>query len=797
LAAFLGLGALAASEHAAAQTQSGSSADSGSSSLEEVTITARRKTERLQDVPISVSAFSAEQLETLGITDQVTLADFTPGFSFTDFTNGRSDRGAYRSLVFRGITSASNTAITADALAFLDGAPVTFNDILITDAIDHIEVLKGPQNVYFGRSTFTGALNYVTRNPGETFKATSTVEIGNYNEYKLDAHIEGPLVGNALTFALDSQLYNKDGDYTDYAAPNVSFGGRQNKAFALTLYATPTENLSFKLYETFFNYNDGISAAIVIPSAFTSNCNPGGTGGVGNFFPCGTIPKLQNQWVAQSIQYTNIENSQLNSPAGGYDSNYKNCDHLGLCANTEGVHLITNYTLPWYGIKFQNITAYHIKVDADLQNAVDQNVNAYPNTGYYGNPAYPLAPAYSPTFDYNIIDKIWDFDTEFRLSSADNQAFRWTFGSNIVRAKDLTQLWFYTSPTGIIPGNPNKDPTDSSATTLGIFGGLYYDPIENVTLSAEIRNQADKLQDQAAANGEYLEQVFRSWSPRVSVQYKPTPDMQVYASYAAGVRPGGFNSGLVGLPQRLLTQIAALVGTAPVAIKEEKLWTDEIGVKGAFLDHTLDVDLSVYVGKLTGQQVDQTAILQTPDPVYGGRFDIYTNSGSVDLHGVEGDWRWKASRMLTFRGSFAWNYTGEHETGCFACALVTGSPNLDGTRLSDSPEYMATLGAELTDHLTGDIDWFGHLEYAYKGSIFIEQNGLNLIQTGSANKVNSEVGIDNKTYTLSAWVTNLLNDQTYTDGELSADFLTGSNYGVRAGLPDRRAFGLRFKYKFL
>jgi iron complex outermembrane receptor protein len=800
LAATLGIVAFAMGGDARAQSVSESSPDAGASSLEEVTISARRKTERLQDVPISVSAFSADQLESLGITDQVTLADFTPGFSFTDFTNGRSDRGAYRSLIFRGITSTSNTAVTADALAFLDGAPVTFNDILINDSIERIEVLKGPQNVYFGRSTFTGALNYVTKNPGETFKASSTMEVGNYNEYKLDAHIEGPIVANALTFGFDAQVYNKDGDYTDFASPGVSFGGRQTKAFALTLYATPTDGLSFKLYETFFNYNDGISAAIVIPSAATSNCNPGapaGSGNTGNFFPCGTIPKLQNSWVAQSLNYSSIENQELNNPGLGYDPNYRNCDHLGLCANTEGVHLITNYALPWYGIKFQNITAYHIKVDADLQNAVDQA--AFPNPEF-GNAAYPYAPAYTPTFDYNIIDKIWDYDTEFRLSSAEDQPLRWTIGSNVVRTKDITQLWFVESfppLNGAVSPNPDKVPGEVGAHTLGIFGGLYYDPIKEVTLSAEIRNQADKRQDQSAVTGQYLEEEFRSWSPRVSAEYKPTSDLNIYASYSAGVRPGGFNSGLVGLPQRLLTQIAALVGTAPVAIQEEKLWTDEIGVKGTFLDHTLNANVSVYVGKLTNQQTDQTAILAVPDPNFGGRFDIYKNTGDVDIHGIEGDWRWRASRMLTLSGSFAWNYTGEHETGCYACYLVTGSYNLDGTRLSDSPEYMATLGADLTDHLTPMVDWFAHLEYAYKGSIFIEQNGLNLTQTGSANKVNGQVGIDNKTYTLSLWVTNLLNDLTYTDGELSDDFLSGNPYGVRAGLADKRAFGVRFKYNFL
>jgi iron complex outermembrane receptor protein len=787
--------ALNCGNEAHAQAMTDAEAGGGADSLEEIMVTARRQSERLQDVPISVSAFTADQLEAMGITDQVTLADFTPGFQFSDFNNGRSDRGEGRGLIFRGITSGSNYSVTADALVFLDGAPVTFGDILLNDSIERVEVLKGPQNVYFGRSTFTGALNYVTRNPADTFQASTTMEAGNYSEYKVDTRIEGPLVGNVLTFALDGQIYNKDGDYTDYVRPDESFGGRQNKAVALTLYAAPTDALSFKLYETYFNYNDGISASIVIPSPITHNCNPGGPGGVGNFFPCGTMQKLQPQWIAQSLNYTATENQQLNNPAGGYDA-YLNCNHLGLCANTEGVHLITNYSLPWDGIKFQNITAYHIKETADLISAVDQNVDNLPNTGYFGNPAYPLAPAYNPTFDYNLLNKVWDFDTEFRLTSAATQAFRWTVGTNYVEAKDTEPLWFYSSPTGVIPPNPDITPSSTGADTVGIFGGVYYDVIPSVTLSAEIRDQADKRHDQAT-NGQILEKVFRSWSPRVAVDYKVSPDLNLYASYAAGVRPGGFNSDIVGLPQRLLTQIAALIGTAPETIKEEKLWTDEIGLKGSFFDHTVSTNVSVYVGKLTDQQVDQTAILAMPDPVYGGRFDIYTNTGSVNLHGVEGDWRWKVSRMLTLSGSFAWNYTGEHETGCYACYLVTGSYNLDGTRLADSPEYTATLGADLTDHLTADLEWFGHLDYFYKGSIFIEQNGLNLLQTGAANKVNAQLGIQKRSYTLSAWVTNLFNNETYTGGELTTDFLTGSPYGVRAGLADKRAFGLRLRFNFL
>jgi len=790
--------ALASTGAARAQTATAdASPEASSGGLEEVVITARRKTERLQDVPISVSAFSSDQLETLGIVDQATLSDFTPGMEFTDFTNGRSDRGAYRNLIFRGINEAAlNTAVTADALVFLDGAPVTFNDILITDSIERVEVLKGPQNVYFGRSTFTGAINYVTKDPGNTWKANTTFEIGNYNDTKFDGHIEGPIVLDKLTFALDVQVANKDGDYTDYAAPSVSFGGRKTDAFSATLFFTPTDDLTVKLYETYFHYDDGISAAIVIPSAAIVNCNPGGTGGEGNFYPCGTLPKLKNAWVAQSINYTGLENQLLNNPGEGYDPMYTKCDHLGLCADTEGTHMITTYKLPWYGIKFNNITAYHIKTDADLANAVDQNVNAHPNTGYFGNPAYPDAPAYNPTFDYNILDKIWDFDTEFRLTSDDTQPLWGTFGANYVRTKDTTQLWFYESPVGTIPPNTEATPGSEGARTIGIFGGVYYHPISDVTLSAEVRRQADKRQDQATT-GAFLEETYRSWAPRFSAAYKITPDTNVYASFAKGVKPGGFNTTFFGLPQNLKNQITAEIGTAPVAYQEEKLTTTEVGVKGTFFDHKVAVNVAPYFGKLSNQVVDQTAILLTPDPVYGGRFDLYKNTGTVDIAGIEGDWHWRAAEILTLSGTFAYNRTSEHETGCYSCFLITGSENLNGTRLDDSPEYTATVAADLKDRLTDSIDWFGHIDYVYRGSIFVDQNGLNLTSTGATNKVDMQYGIDAKTYVVTAWVTNLTNDLTFTGGEgFAADFLTGSPYGVRVGLADKRAFGLRVRYNF-
>jgi iron complex outermembrane receptor protein len=282
--------------------------------LAEVVVTARRTEEKLQDVPLSVSVFSAAQLQSLDITDQVRLAEFTPGLQFTDYAQGRTTRGAYRSLIFRGLDLSNNTGVQAAGLVFVDGAPVVSGDFLISDAIDRIEVLKGPQNVYFGRSTFSGAINYVTRNPGNDFKGSVEAETGNYDDYKINAHGEGPVVPGKLTFALDAESDTIQGQYSDYAQPDIKFGGLGTKSIATTLYATPVEALSIKTYLNFFTYDDAHGAVGFLPSTL-ANCNPGGQPG-GDFYQCGIVGTLNPRYTSETLNYTSIERQALEATPG-------------------------------------------------------------------------------------------------------------------------------------------------------------------------------------------------------------------------------------------------------------------------------------------------------------------------------------------------------------------------------------------------------------------------------------------------------------------------------------------------
>ena len=141
--------------------------------LEEITVTARKVEENLMTVPIAITAFSAKDLNAMGVTLMNDIARFTPGFNFVNQTggSGRNDRSAV-ALTFRGLfVNNATTGAAGGGSVFIDGAPViTAQGPSATD-VERIEVLKGPQSVFFGRSTFSGAAGVL---PLPICSATST-----------------------------------------------------------------------------------------------------------------------------------------------------------------------------------------------------------------------------------------------------------------------------------------------------------------------------------------------------------------------------------------------------------------------------------------------------------------------------------------------------------------------------------------------------------------------------------------------------------------------------------------------
>ena len=188
-------------------TRAQAQAPEAAGGLEEIIVTARKTEEKLQDIPLTVVAFSAESLETNNVLRVGDLNQFTPGMNFQE----GSGRGGAGRFFVRGLTG--GVAGTARASTFVDGVYVA-NSVanILFGEMERAEVLLGPQSAQFGRSTFGGALNLVTKDPGENWSGSAAVSVASDGEKNFDGFIGGPLIEGMLKGSLfvGSQEYGGD-----------------------------------------------------------------------------------------------------------------------------------------------------------------------------------------------------------------------------------------------------------------------------------------------------------------------------------------------------------------------------------------------------------------------------------------------------------------------------------------------------------------------------------------------------------------------------------------------------------
>ena len=186
--------------------------------LEEIVVTARKVEENLMEVPLAVTAFSAEQLESIDMAQLTDIQLFTPSFSFTDQAgqSGRNDRSS-NALVFRGLYLNVNVGITAGGLLFIDGAPVVGGYSPSIVDTERVEILKGPQSAYFGRSTFVGAVNFVMKEPDNEFRGRVSADFAKFGSNEQHVMLEGPIVKDKLSVRVSGRHW-KQGGYIEIFA---------------------------------------------------------------------------------------------------------------------------------------------------------------------------------------------------------------------------------------------------------------------------------------------------------------------------------------------------------------------------------------------------------------------------------------------------------------------------------------------------------------------------------------------------------------------------------------------------
>jgi iron complex outermembrane receptor protein len=796
-----------------------------------ITVTARRRDESIVDVPLAITVVSSEKLNRLNIKSTTELANFVPGLQFSDFTpgNSRNDRGGNRPIIFRGLNLARNGGVTQAGSMFLDGAAVIGNEIPGSYDIGAVEVLRGPQNVYFGRSTMTGAIAYRTAPIPEEFQFQANSTVAERGTFRAEASAAGHIVPDMLGVRVTG-LFDHTGGYITnlYKPKGEKFGERERKSISGTVNFKPTDSLEVKLYANYFEDEDGISATVnVFPDATISTGAAGqpqaGTvlalGQVTNCvkgIPFGGLParpticgKVPGRSFAFPYNNTNIPANHL---ADTFSVPYLKGEGFdpqpGLQRHAFNSHAVINFQLSDY-LKLQSITGYHT-------NAVIQVLD--------GIQRPPLPTSASTFITFGLSNKFRDFSQELRLSSDPERAFSWTIGGTYVNARNLSNATNTRTlnNAGMTYSAGLFNVGDDRAKTYGAFAGAYLKLLDDkLTISAEGRYQADKRANIQRAFATYptvvnmASKTFRSFTPRISLDYDVGGRRKIYASYAEGNRPGGFNNALLsffnstnaiytGANAITLAQGVAAINTVfgitDPAYDEERLQIGELGFKGDWGGGKGYFDINAYYGKLKNQQVTFAAVVPFPAPAGPTTLSATGNPGELEIYGVEVTANYNFTRELSFSGSFAYNKTNRTKFIDTTPGNIRlyGITDYSGLETPNTPKV--TASGVLTYEQRDSENWtpFGTIAAVYRGKQFADIANYSYIP-GRAT-VDVRLGAKNEMFRVEAFVTNLFDNKTYPGGNVATDFgapptNTGGDQGFFGAYADPQTFGLRVSVK--
>ena len=723
-------------------------AQSVSPAVEEVVVTARRRDETFQNVPVTVDVFTSQQIQSAGIETPRDFVALVPNMTLVEVQNvGNSF------ITVRGISQARNSepsvAVLVDGV--LETNPYQFDQEL-TD-IQQIEVLKGPQGALYGRNAIGGAIIIHTADPSDHFEGSGKLGVGNGTSEKAQLAVTGPLDANAtLRYRASLNFYNTDGflenSYLNRKAdPYRDYSGR------LRLLWKPADEWSADLRV----FRDRVATTAyyyIIPRNNEANV-----------FSTFTTPPNAND---------------VNSPIQDNNLGSDNRDVLDTALKLDYNRGFGTFT---------STTDYNHTKEIDTGDAYDfrpiATSIAY-NVFFAGIPAAlggPLDESQSQFIDVTTESE------ELRFTSNKVGGFSWIAGAYYVHTERFISTDNLVDRGAGVPRvyhDPLVDPNNPFATNTNVtfladsqnnnawavFGDATYEFSRQLELDAAIRYDDDSrrnttdtpqhfLPDPTASSGEVRKHTWTETQPKGTLRYKPSDDLTIYGGWSRGFRSGGFNQTGVGA-------VALASGHLGVhdLFNAEVADTWEVGAKSQFFERRLNANLALYHTKSRNG--------------YWFYFDATTstqNLGNLDAtyKGAELELTAKATDRLDVYANFG--YTDGKITHMEDPTVVGNKPPLL-TR--------DTIGAGLQYHqpLAERLNATLRLDYQQIGRTWWDP--YNVTSRDPVNLVDLRAGLEGQQWSVTAWSKNL------TDKHYNAEFSPGG-FLWRA-LP--RRYGVDFTFKF-
>ena len=777
--------AIAASGPSAFAQQSAAS-DAGNFALEEVVVTARKRTESLQDVPISITAFTAEAIEQRGIENVYDLAKLTPNLSFNQ-TYGR----VFDRPVIRG----QSQILGERTVSFVvDGIYIAGNMSADLDDLEQVEVLKGPQAANFGRGSLAGVISYRTRKPTQDWDGKLSLSLGDYGYGEASGFVSGPLFSDKLSFKLGARYYDFGGVYKANSTDGsqVQLGQEKTKRVSGALRWQPTDNLDF-IARAFASQNaDGLYNNII---SKTLNCFQTAPLARGGSF-CGEIPTIP---VSGGVNVDFADIARQGHPGVIQDTNLFSLEgnwDLGLGTLT-GLVSTNRQDEDWivddYLINSQTTANGSQVPSASMTRANPGNITRLITIREYDSQELRFASKTDGAIDWLV--GLYNYTQD---SSGFNGGPRYNILNppmgtpNTGPVGTLRQISQATSPTK----NDNQ----------AVFGSVSYDPNDQWHFTFEGRYAKDKLETnntvQVGGNcARVLNAEFKSFTPRLTARYDLTDDKNVYASVSRGNKPGDFNGSLcaANMPAAEFARLSAI---APLSVKEEKALNYELGSKMRFLDGRMSLNAAVYFIDWTDQQLTSSQIYTTTTGTVSN-ISLTGNAGKTEVKGLEIDWRWKVNSNLDLNlgygladAKFTKICDATYATllgltlatqqsqcpappGAISNAAVTA--DAAGFQTANAPKHTLNAGVEFGAPVNEKWRFFARSDLSYQSERFAEV--YNHASTGAATRVDARFGFEADKVKITAWGKNLGNNR-------SPDAV------VRFFDPDSPSFGRAYQVHF-
>jgi iron complex outermembrane receptor protein len=845
----------------AVPTVSNAQSGRGPTALDEIVVTARKREESLQEVPIAVTSFTAEALENIGFKTLEDVALRTPGLQFSE--QAGQIAGRYNcSIRFRGMNVNSEQAVYQLGAMFVDGIYVASGcTSLGAEDLQRVEVIKGPQAVYFGRNTFGGAVNYVTKDPGAEFSAKVTASFAEDDEYEYTGSLSGPLFGDRAGFVLSGRHYERGATFVSNFGDGL--GEQETNTGSLKLVLNPVDALTIRFRGSYTQDRDGPSAGGFISGNLNDTCT-GTTGPNGEpraRYICGTIPGLNQATTANDGSLISY-NTSLSPAVFPTSPDYLRTQLLENGANDPAIE--DAISLDYFGLK-RNITYAGLTFDYEFANGITLS-------GVYGY--NKMEANWLRDFDFTDTESWWSTDPqsleddtyELRLTSDNEGALTWVVGASYYEM-DYTQSGNGGTAVTAFPIVPNvlyipltfnnSLVNNVKQKYTAVFGGVTWNFADTWSLSVEARYQEDELQKgQTIAAQAGLPVAKGKWDdvlPRVILQWQPTPETNLYASYSVGVLPGDINAEYIYGPDnmRTLEQIDSVrdqakngadpypelgiptgsngIPTVEDFLDREKLDSYEIGWKQTWADGRLQTAMAFYYmewenqkGRLSAPVVDFNGNTDAPfvrdtvdingDPcVIRASTDLYCNDtlrtiqlqvpGASELMGLELEGTWYATEHLNLQFGAEWTSNEYTDFTFNFVEQLAGTSDMKGNSSPRYPEFKGNLGLSYSNALFGTgWDWFTRWDLIYFGDYYVDES--NLAKAPDQTLLNARIGIGDDHLRVELFGNNLLDEDAYAAAGRWSDFSIPGNFNFPANqgvvvTPQRpRYFGLKLSYQF-